>query len=216
MESVEHDRVDQVGWPDHRRGPHQEASDETSHTETNHLAGDDQEHLETPSEVLAIEDFLREQDIGRVRHATGKGGVGHDDNDRVLLHVEGAGVETPSVAESCEMSAGHDYVPALAQWIGDQLDDIGGDGNGGVSQRKEQVDGGSNGGERQTDDPGAHRVARHINFIVVSDSGSHFGVGRVLFEESVFDCDFLLDIARVEGRIDGVELVLGQIQILRR
>lgn len=162
MESVEQGCVDQVRWPDHGRWPDQETTDETCHTETYHLGGDDKQHLETPTEMLTIEFLLCQENISGIGNTTCKGGIGHDNDDSVLLHVEGVWVERPRVAEGVEGLPWHDEVPSLAERICHQLDDESSDLNGWIAKREEHIDATREGGQNHTDRPGANCVTWHI------------------------------------------------------
>lgn len=127
--------------------------------------------METPSKVLTVELLLGKENISGVCNTTSKGGVGHDDNDSVLLHIERVWVQGPLVAKGVESLGWHDEIPSATNGVGNQLDDIGCDRDRGITEREEHVDGASNGGQDHSDDPGTNGVARHILFIIRFDHG---------------------------------------------
>ncbi|KAK1256018.1 hypothetical protein MKX07_008277 [Trichoderma sp. CBMAI-0711] len=82
---------------------------------------------------------------------------------------------TPEVelqAKDVPFLVGHDQVPAAADGIGNQLDDIRRDGDARVAQREEHVDARADGTENEADDPSTDGVGRDVD-IIVSNNGSH-------------------------------------------
>ena len=98
--------------------------------------------------------------------------VGHGDNDDVLLVVELAGSKVKLQTEEVPFLVGHDQVPAAADGIGNQLDDVRRDGDARVAKREEHVDARADGTEDEADDPGADGVGMDVD-IIVSNNGSH-------------------------------------------
>ena len=88
VKGVEEGGVDECTGPDHGRGPHEELSDETGESITDHLGGQADEDLVGYGDVLAEKDALGEDDIGRV-HALSDD-VGHDRDHGVFLDREWA------------------------------------------------------------------------------------------------------------------------------
>lgn len=95
---------------------------------------------------------------------------------------------------------------SAAHGVGEQLNDVDVDADGGVPQGEEQVHGGDEGGGDQTDNPGADGVGRHV-FVVVADGGAHLKVGRVLLEQGLLEVGLLLDIVALGDPVGGILVV---------
>ena len=100
----------------------------------------------------------------------------------MLLHIEGARVETPLETEGVELASRHDKVPSQSNGIGDQLGDESRDDDRGGSQGEQHVHARAESDHEHTDDPCADGVGGHID-IVVADRGTDFGVWRVVLHQ---------------------------------
>lgn len=138
--------------------------------------------------------------------------IGHDNDDDVLLKVELAGAEVELEAKEIPDAVGEDKIPQQADGVGNQLDDISGDGDTGVAQREEHVDARADRAQNQADHPRADRVGRQVD-IVVADRRTHLGVRRVVLDNALLNGEALLDVARVDGVVDVVELLDRQVGI---
>ena len=76
----------------------------------------------------------------------------------MFLVVELARPEIELQPKQVPLPIRHDEVPAAADGVGDELHDVGGNGDARVPQREEHVDGGADGAQEQTDRPGADGV----------------------------------------------------------
>lgn len=90
----------------------------------------------------------------------------------MLLVVELARTQIELEAKELPFLVRHDQVPAAADGIGNQLNDVRRDGDAGIAKGEEHVDSRADGTENQADDPGANGVGRDVD-IVVSDNRSH-------------------------------------------
>jgi hypothetical protein len=70
VKCVEEGAVDEISRPDHGSWPYQEAAGETRETITRAKRGDAEQHLESPSKILAVEQALSQQNIGSVKRPT--------------------------------------------------------------------------------------------------------------------------------------------------
>jgi hypothetical protein len=186
-----------------------------------------------PAKVLAIEDLLCKQNIGCVCRPATKRGIRHHNNDRMLFHIEGSWDKVPLNAKGLELLVRKDLtdisnqkchrslridrtysVPSEAERIGNQLNTIGCDNDRWIAKRKKKVDGTSDRRQEESQHPSSDRIARQVRLIVVPHSCPNLGVWGVFFEQSLFNSDFLLDISACDDGIDGIILVLWEIQVL--
>ena len=98
----------------------------------------------------------------------------------MLLEVERPRLEVEFEAEQIPYPVRKDQVPAEADGVGDQLDDVRRDGDARVAQREEHVDGRADGAEEHADDPGADRVGGQVD-VVVADDGADLEVVLAVF-----------------------------------
>lgn len=148
----------------------------------------------------------------------------------MLLVVELARSEVELEPKQVPDAVRHDEIPAAADGIGDELDDVGGDGHAGVAEREEHVDAGAESAEKHADDPGTDRVGGNVDVVVAHDGAdlgqagsdgtergdarrAHLWVRAVVLHEGVLDLDALFGVASGNGGVDIVELVDGQIGI---
>lgn len=101
----------------------------------------------------------------------------------MLLAVKRARIQAVADAKEREADIREHLFEELADWVGEQLGHVGGDGNGRLADLEEAVDKGDGDGEEDANDPGADRRARHLRVIVVADDGAHLGVRRVVGDE---------------------------------
>lgn len=106
-------------------------------------------------------------------------------------------------------------LPSETEWVRQQQCHHWGEGDGGVAQREQHVDGTSNSAPQHTNHPGSRSVCGSA-IVIVANSGAHFRVRRVLFKKNVLDCSFLLRVVTFEGVVKGLNCVLGQVGIPSR
>lgn len=78
MQAVEEGDVDEIRGPDHGSGPDQETASQASQAISCTQRGDSEEKLESPAKVLLVKEALRQQNIGRIQHATAIGSLRRD------------------------------------------------------------------------------------------------------------------------------------------
>ena len=152
VEGVHDGGGDEGRGPNHGSGPDEEATADTSETETHSLSGEGEEKLETPVEELLVEDLLGQENVDGI--GGGRTGSGHHGDDGVLLDVEGARVER----DTEDVPVGHGNTPEPTDGVGAQLDDGGGNADGRTTHGKEDVAGGNDGAHETTDNPGSDGV----------------------------------------------------------
>ena len=86
----------------------------------------------------------------------------------MFLEVKRARLEVELEAKNVPHAIREDEIPAQADGIGDELDDIGRDADGRIPERKEHIYPRADGAENQADNPRSDRVGR-IVYIEVSD-----------------------------------------------
>jgi hypothetical protein len=102
-----------------------------------------------------------------VTSTTTESGVGHSDNDNMLLYVEGARVEVGLQSEDRKLLVREELRPPNADGIGDKLYNVGTDGDVGVAQQEKGVERRADSGHDETDSPCSDGVCGDV-FIVVS------------------------------------------------
>ena len=122
-----------------------------------------------------VETLLRNDGVGGVCRTCSESDVGHDSNEGVLLHVEGARVETPFDTKGVELTPGHDEIPTQTDGIGHQLRNEGRDDDLRRAHGEQHVHARTERHHEHTNGPGADRIGRHIN-IIVADGGTDFGI----------------------------------------
>lgn len=100
VQRVHHGGGDEVSRPDHGGRPDEETASHASNTESHSLSGKDEEQLETPLELLVVEDFLSEENVDGVGNASTSSS--HHGNNGVLLDVERSWVHFEGPAEESE------------------------------------------------------------------------------------------------------------------
>lgn len=98
--------------PDHRRRLDQVFPHESCDSEANALCRKSQHQIETPAKVLAIKAPLGHNRICEVANTITECCVGHDDNQPMLLQIEGSRIQAPSQTERAEGSGWHDLIPS--------------------------------------------------------------------------------------------------------
>jgi len=127
MKCVNERRVDQYCGPEHRSRLNQIFPHKPSDTEANALRRNCQKQVEPPTKILPIEASLSYNGVCKVPDPVSDGRIGHDNDEAMLLHIEGAGVETPFKTKGPKCMGRHDFIPTYAKWIGDQLNYDGSD-----------------------------------------------------------------------------------------
>ena len=94
------------------------------------MGGEADHDLVAESELLAVEEFLRQQEIGGV--STKFDDLGHHSDNGVLLGIEWTGVQGPDVPESVEPGGGESPFEESTDREGEQLYNDTGHENGGV------------------------------------------------------------------------------------
>jgi len=168
VKSVEESDLDQVGRPDHGRGVDQVATEDTSHTITDHLSAQAEKKVGKEAKVLAVEDLLDDSDIDRVGRLCSA--VSGESDQNMLLDVEGARVEG---------TTGQDSSKELASGIGQQLNNQGGEEHGGRAEPQEHVHEGKEGGEEDGENKVAEGHDRKGWVVLIGDDSSNFGDGGV-------------------------------------
>jgi hypothetical protein len=125
VQSVEECCIDQVRGPDHRCRPDKKPTNDTSHTEANHLGSDNEKHLKayvrsavlycirlvlTPSKELLVKHFLGKQDVRGVCCTSSERCICHNNNDCVFFHVKWVRIEAPFIAKCGEGSCRHNLI----------------------------------------------------------------------------------------------------------
>lgn len=91
MQHVQVCRDHQITRPDHRCRPDYESATNPGEREPGDLGGKDEENTEADAVVMVV------PQLGRYRHIQGvgwtDGGIGHDNDDGMLLDVERSGIE---------------------------------------------------------------------------------------------------------------------------
>ena len=121
VQGVEQGRVDEGARPDHARWPNEVFPEETGKRISHELGGETNHDLVAKTEVLPVEDVLRQQEVCCV--GTKLDALGHDGDNGVFLDVERAGVQGPDVAESFELCGWKNPLEESTSWESKQLDD---------------------------------------------------------------------------------------------
>lgn len=129
VQGVKQRRVDEGARPDHPRGPYEDSPGQAGNAISHELRGEADHQLIAESEVLLVEDFLRQQEIGGV--GTQFNRLGHDSDDGVLLGVEWSRVQGPDISEGIKLGGGKSPFEESADREGKQLDNDTGQENGG-------------------------------------------------------------------------------------
>jgi len=106
VDGIEEGTVSQNTWPDHIRWPDDKLTKESCEKEAKALRTNGEEDLEADGDGLAIEDTLREDNMGWIDPAASR--INHECNAHVLLYRKGALVEGPDITKSIEVFRGED------------------------------------------------------------------------------------------------------------
>jgi hypothetical protein len=113
----------------------------------------------------------------------------------MLLVIELARTKIELETENVPLPVGHDQVPSPANGIGDQLDDIGVDGDARVAQREEHVHTRADSAQQKANDPCADGVCWNVD-IVIPDNGSNLVICQSVV---IFVVGGSHKVARIEG-----------------
>ena len=132
VQGVEQRGVDDGARPDHVRWPHEESPEQAGKGISHELGGEADHDLVAESEVLPIEEFLRQQEIGGI--GTKFNAFGHHSDDGMFLDVEWARIQGPGVSEGSELGGGENPCEETTDREGDQLENDTGYENAGVCE----------------------------------------------------------------------------------
>lgn len=128
VQGVEQCRVNEGARPDHARWPHEEPPEQAGDGIPHELGGEADHDLVAVSEVLLVEDFLRQQEIGGV--GTKLDDLGHHSDNCVFLDVERTGIQGPDESEGVEPGGGKSPFEESTNGEGNQLHNDTGHKNG--------------------------------------------------------------------------------------
>lgn len=151
VQGVEQCGVHEGTGPHSDCGPDDEATEHATEREAEELGGEDEEDLVGEASLLMVEDALSGDDFGGV--CASNDNVSHDSDNDVLLDIEGAGVERPSVTKGAEFFRREDLLQTFAQGQSDELGDDASNIHGGVSEGEDLVHAGNKDREKDSQKP---------------------------------------------------------------
>lgn len=175
--------------PNRVDGVDEETSGNTSHTVTDKVDGQREEDLVGELGGVRLVEVLRqvlgEDDVTGVRGGETDGG--HDGDHHVLLLVEWTWVERVSRAEESEAFVWENPLAEFTDRVGEQLRDVGTDGDRRLSDGEQLVDESTGDDKKDSDHPCSDGRRGQCRVVFVVNHSSNFGVWRVILDQGRLD-----------------------------